>query len=349
MEPNGAAPALHRFLDGLITDATPVAVADAVAALQRAVRDDAEGTRPFLSVILRTQGTRIEPLREALSSLSTQSYDDFEVVLVVHSADAGASARVNELVAEQPRALSDRIRTHVVTSGGRSAPLNAGLENAQGRYVAVFDDDDLLLEDWVSTFAESEAAAAGRLMRARVGTQDVRAGGVVDGIATSGIHSPVRDEYPLHFDAFRHFELNASPFMGWAFPRILFSRLGVRFDESLDLCEDWDVVLRGTTMLGVHEIDRVTAVYRRWSTADSSVATESGADWAASERVVIERLDSAPLLLDAGSVHRIRGLLADSDALNAIKTTRSWRIAEAIRHTADVVRRIVPGLPRRGE
>lgn len=337
---------LKQFLARLVSDETPAEVVEAVAALDRASRLEPSSAGPFLSVIVRTQGTRLDALNQALASLEAQSNDDFEVILIVHADGDSARERVRGLLEGHTERLAQRIHLESLAGGGRSDPLNLGVQRARGRYIAVFDDDDLLLADWVEAFARSEAAAAGRLMRARVGTQDVRIDGATEAAPIVTV-SEIRDDYPPGFDTFRHFQRNASPFMGWAFPRALFTRLGVRFRSNLDLLEDWDLVLRGASLLGVHQIDELTAVYRRWSTGDSSVATSSGEGWELAEASLIDALDEVPVLLDVGSVRRIRRLLADSDELFAIKLSRSWRLAQAIARMANGLRRILPRLGRR--
>jgi len=297
---------------------------------------------------MRTQGTRLEALAEALSSLAEQSNQDFEVLLIVHSGDSDARGRVEDVIAGQPQSIREKIALMVLQGGGRSAPLNFAIPNASGRYLAVFDDDDLLLPGWVASFARSEVAAGCRLMRAQVGTQDVTVTPADGDQPAVVLASSIRDDYPARFDSLRQFELNASPFMGWAFPRALFTRLGVRFNDGLGVLEDWDVVLRGVTLLGVHEIDELTAVYRKWSSRDSSTVTSASNAWIDAESALISALDGAPILLGSGTVQRIRTLLAESDELAAIKARRSWLLALAISRTANMVRRILPKGRERG-
>ncbi len=333
---------LEQLLLRVVTDETPAEVRVAVAALTQAIQDVTDTPRPLLSVIMRTQGTRLEALADALSSLAEQSSQDFEVLLIVHSGDTDARGRVENVIAGQPESIREKIALMMLQGGGRSAPLNFAIPSASGRYLAVFDDDDLLLPGWVASFARSEIAAGGRLMRARVGTQNVTVTPADGDQPAVVLASSIRDDYPARFDSLRQFELNASPFMGWAFPRALFTRLGVRFNEDLQLLEDWDVVLRGGTLLGVHQIDELTAVYRRWSTGDSSMATSPSEAWSVAEMQLIRALNSAPVLLDVGAVQRLRKLLAKSDELDSMRSSRSWRLALAIRRVVNTVRRILP-------
>ena len=109
---------------------------------------------PFLSVLMRTQGTRPEPLSVALRSLADQLCRDFELLLLVHNPGREVAARMSEVVDSQPEWLRTRTRIETVVGGGVARPLNHGLMLASGRYVTILDDDDLALPHWVQTFAQ---------------------------------------------------------------------------------------------------------------------------------------------------------------------------------------------------
>ena len=126
-------------------------------------------------------------------------------------------------------------------------------------------------------------------------------------------------KYPREFDVFQHFLINHSPFMSWAFPRELFERFGLRFDESLAVCEDWDVILQGSLLCGVESVENLTAIYRRWQGGSSSYTIHSTADWAAAEQRVIDRIDASVLTLPPGSMRRARDLVLFATALDAYR------------------------------
>lgn len=273
----------------------------------------------FLTVIMRTQGRRIEPLKDALLSLQGQTDQDFEVVLLVHDAFDEDLAEVRSIVDRQLPSLAARMRVEEVVGGSRGTPLNVGIGLARGRYVAVFDDDDLVSADWVETFRSGAENAPGRLVRSVVAVQDAAPEmwpGDQDGFRSV---SWPRPEYPATFDPFQHLLINHSPFMSWAFPRELFERYGLRFDESLSVCEDWDVILQGSLLCGVESVERLTAIYRRWQGAASSYTLHSSADWLASERRVIDRIDAGVLTLPPGSMQLARRLVLYTTALDSYR------------------------------
>lgn len=100
-------------------------------------------------------------LAEAIQSVLTQTYRNWELLLV----DDGSSDRSGDLarqyVAEQPKRI--RYLTHVNGANcGMSASRNLGLESARGTYVAFLDADDAWYPDklarQVALFAEHRGA-----------------------------------------------------------------------------------------------------------------------------------------------------------------------------------------------
>src|SRR5581483_459914 len=100
---------------------------------------------PAVSVITPTLN-RLSFLRRALESLASQTYGDFEAVVVVD----GPSPDLAEFVAGHP---DPRVRlVQRETTGGTAAARNSGLEVARGHYVGFLDDDDL----WLPTKLERQ-------------------------------------------------------------------------------------------------------------------------------------------------------------------------------------------------
>lgn len=93
---------------------------------------------PAVSVILPTL-TRLDFLRRAIETVLAQTYEDFEIVVVVD----GPSPAVASFVSSHP---DPRVRlVQRERNGGVAAARNSGLEAAHGRYVALLDDDDIWL------------------------------------------------------------------------------------------------------------------------------------------------------------------------------------------------------------
>ena len=278
-------PDLFRFLDVY----APALLSDALRA--RASRT--EGL--FLTVIVRTQGTRSALLREALLCLAAQDCADFEVVVVAH--DAGHEAQ-HEL--ESDLGLVEAVlpgRVHLVHAGGgsRSRPVSVGLDHASGHYAAVLDDDDHVLADWVSTFHRLWVEAPGKVVRVGAAvrqTQVLRERSSGPRIAVSAPHPKYCD--PWSFDD--HLAENRTPFHAFAFPLFAVRDLGIHFDDSLDVVEDWDFLMRAAGALGVHETQKVTAIYNLGG-QDASRSIVIEAQWRAVEDRVRERHHQAPRLV----------------------------------------------------
>lgn len=316
-----------------------------------------EQERPFLSVVLRTQGRRPEALKDALLSLAGQSNEDFEVIIVTHDAATEDFAHVTEIVASQPASFKARVSIERVRGGRRAKPLNVAVEATRGRYISFFDDDDLLFGHWVESFARVAEREPGKLVRAVVASQ--RAAVEMwpqDQTGFRHMNWP-NAEYPAHFDQFAHLQMNFSPFMGWAFPREIFDVLGLRFDEELYVCEDWDLILRSSLLCGVAQAPELTAIYRRWEGVESSYTTHDDTQWQASQARVIAKLNEHAVVMPAGTVALMRTLWADrielgrlQGELHALLTSRSWRYAYPIREAMRVAffgRRVIYGVARR--
>jgi glycosyltransferase involved in cell wall biosynthesis len=95
---------------------------------------DASSATPSVSVIIPTHN-RAELLNVALASLQSQTYTDFEAIVV----DDGSTDDTPDVVGS----FDDRFHYIYQVRQGRSRARNRALEIARGRYVAFLDDDDV--------------------------------------------------------------------------------------------------------------------------------------------------------------------------------------------------------------
>lgn len=276
-----------------------------------------EETAPFLSVLMRTQGKRMANLLEALTCLAAQTDQDFETLLLVHSPDLEVGRTVRELVGRFAPQFSARVRVHQLADGGRARPLNLGLERAAGRYVVMLDDDDLVTADWVQRFHEGADDAPGRVIRSitadrravRLEADEARAAYLALG--------PLEMNHAATYDPIEHLFCNRTPNCSFAVPRTAVEVTGIRFDESLEVLEDWSFLLNVAAVSGVHDTGHLTSVYHRWEGAESSLGHVSSAVWDTTRSFVLQQLDAAPLLLPPGTATRVAELWADSLSLQA--------------------------------
>ena len=255
---------------------------------------------PSFSVIVRTQGRRPGSLIEAVESVLAQSYARFEVLVVVHG-DAASYRAVRESLPERARTWPHRVlRT---TGGGRARPLNVGLEAASGDYVCFLDDDDLARPGWLEAFASAAGRAPGTIVRAVAETQAWTTLGGEEPIHPAG---EIERPYAPIFDLLAHMSGNATPICSVAVPRAGTERLGVRFDESLPVFEDWEFLMRLAMLVGVTSIPDATTLYRRLDHGNADTVHDP-ATWNSAHWAVINRLASRPVLLPASDARRVAG------------------------------------------
>lgn len=295
---------------------------------------------PVFTVIVRTQGRRPRSLREAVGSLAAQTWKRFETVVAVHGDAAGAvpsaadpaavpsgAARATgddaveaalRDAAAAGRAPADWKVLRVAGGGTRSRPLNAGLDAAVGDYATFLDDDDLVEPDWLAVFARGAAEAPGQVIRARSARQPWTTSGTAEPRRPAG---PVDHVYPATFDLLGHFAYSETPICSLALPRRALSHFGLRFDETLEVCEDWDMLMRSALLLGVHSMDETTSLYRRCDNANS----QTQVDWHGWDRDrarVIDKLASQPFVLDGASARRLADAYFEYDGRPAARVER---------------------------
>ncbi|NLE45569.1 MAG: glycosyltransferase [Chloroflexi bacterium] len=200
---------------------------------------------PLVSVIIRTRD-RPDLLQEALESVALQSYPHIELIVVNDGGqDVGALVCRYEACVSHVRYLS------LEQNRGRPAAANVGLDCATGGYVVFLDDDDLFEAEHIAGLVESLREHPGA-RAAYTGTRMAWA----DGDRVWDI------EYdPVRLRTFGLFAMHA----------VMFERClvedGCRFDERLNVHEDWDFWLQVAERTDFVHVGQVTAVYRPFGTS----------------------------------------------------------------------------------
>jgi len=265
--------------------------------------------RPFLSIVIRTQGMRLSQLTETLLCLAGQSNQDFEVLIMGHKLSTELQLGVEQVIEDQDEQFRKKITLHLVEEGGRTRPLNAGFELSRGHYIVSLDDDDLVFSNWIETFHSLASANPGQAVRSVCVRQDAKITTISkqESCYASG---PFESIYPSSHSFLDQLRDNNSPIHSIAIPREAYFSTGIRFDESLTTAEDWDFFQQVFNYTGVASSSEITCIYRWWQANNAtSRDLHSAEEWQANRLRILAKQDARVTLLPPGSTKEIRALL----------------------------------------
>ena len=195
---------------------------------------------PLVSILIRSIN-RLPLLQQALASVVQQSYSRIEILVVAAVPDHPVMP-----AACGPHPL------HLISSDcprHRCRAANVALDAANGAYLLFLDDDDWLLPGHLEKLAAALTEAPD-LLAAYTGVQPIDEDG-----------QPKGGPIDLPFDALRLLAGNLMPLHAVLFRRQVID-LGCRFDENLDLFEDWDFWLQIACHSRFVHVPGVSACYR---------------------------------------------------------------------------------------
>jgi hypothetical protein len=193
------------------------------------------GSPPLVSVIVRTMGRPTLP--RALECIARQAYRPLEVVLV-DASGTGAGVKPFEDI---PISFVQRGRL------ARAQAANAGLDAASGDLIAFLDEDDEIEASHFESLVEALAADSA----ARVAYSQTKL------LDAAGRFQRV---FGGPFDRMALFRSNYLAIHAVAFDRTLVTE-GARFDESLEVFEDWDFWLQLSMRTAFAFTGQPTAIY----------------------------------------------------------------------------------------
>ena len=207
-------------------------------------RRESSATDQTVAVVLTTFND-FEFLHEALASVIAQTHPPAEIILV----DDGSAQDPSFLLEDFPQ-----VRLVRKSNGGLSSARNAGLHQATASYIAFLDADDRLaphaLDAGIACFDRHPAAAM-----VYGGYRRVDAAGTV--LGPDQYEPSARDAYE---DMLRMNRIGMHATVLYRRVELL-SLCG--FDETLRLCEDYDLYLRLSRQYLVASHPEIVADYRR--------------------------------------------------------------------------------------
>lgn len=271
----------------------------------------------FLSIILRTLGTRNSALVDCLLSLEAQTNQSYEIILIGHNLSEESQTDIRNLISKFPQQFQSKITFLQQQGGNRVSPLILGFNSASGQYLSVLDDDDVVFGNWVHEFHKHSISSYPRALRSVVVSQGYALSQSESGREWPEAKSWPSLQYPTHFSLVDHLLVNRSPFMSFAFPLGIARLLEIQFDNDLLVVEDWDFILKFATTVGIHDFPVITAIYRKWNSQNQSINVHSVSEWKASEQKILNKYIESSILLPPGSFQRIRRLLEIEEKFNS--------------------------------
>jgi glycosyltransferase involved in cell wall biosynthesis len=104
--------------------------------------------QPLISVIVATY-KHDDMLLRALNSLASQTYKNFEIIVVDDNANEEYNSRVNDVITRF-RLENENIKLNYIvnkTNLGSAKTRNVGIDASNGEYITFLDDDDLYLPE----------------------------------------------------------------------------------------------------------------------------------------------------------------------------------------------------------
>jgi O-antigen biosynthesis protein len=204
-------------------------------------------------------------LAEALESIAAQTYRDFEVIVVNdHGADSRAivdAFAARAAASHSPFPVSYDYRPANV---GVAATRNRGIALAQGELIAYLDDDDL----WRSQHLAGLVGLLDERRDCRLAYGDAEiwrmAHAPSDGGTTNGHDAPAGIRtlaVPFSEDALRQDDFIVPG--GMLHSRSLYQAVGP-YDESLFVSDDWDWLIRASSVASFVRLPRIVVTVRIW-------------------------------------------------------------------------------------
>jgi glycosyltransferase involved in cell wall biosynthesis len=203
-----------------------------------------------ISIVVRTQN-RLHFLMQCLQSLYDQTRRPDEVIVVN---DAGIP--VDTVVAK-----FTGLNIHLIqndTQQGRAISGNLGVKSACGDVIGFLDDDDRFLPDHLNHLEQAMLQSDDRVAYSGCRVVKRNIAGELNGVRESEVL-----EYNDPYDPSRLRYENYIPLINLLIDRSLWHEIH-GFDESYDIFEDWDMLIRLSSHSQFYHLDQITTEYGLW-------------------------------------------------------------------------------------
>lgn len=211
--------------------------------------------KPLVSVIVRTYKGRDVFLKQAIQSISNQTYFNIEVIVVEDGGDTH-----EELVKGFVTKNGIILRYFNLNKVGRSVTGNYGLSQAKGKYCVFLDDDDLLFSDHVevllTALVKNKNAVAAYSLAMEVSTRMLSNDRRYE---ETFFNTP--NSFKQEYDYSILEDHNFIPIQSILFKRSLYIERG-GFEEDMDNLEDWNLWLRYGYKNTFIYIPKTTSLFR---------------------------------------------------------------------------------------
>jgi O-antigen biosynthesis protein len=311
--------------------------------------------QPLVSILIRS--TDRKTLEQTLSSVALQIYDFIEVWVIA------ATPEHKDL----PKSVG-RFQLHFVPTTlalSRTQAANKALDSAQGRFALFLDDDDWIAPEHVQQLVLALQTNAGfKAAYSQANLVDINGADLQREL----MGKPYTKS---HLICFNLFVLHTVLF------DVSLRQSGCRFDEALDIFEDWDFWLQASEHTDFFFVQKPTAYYRihdssgvhqettftgnayqqiyrkwqaRWDTKDiaqlmrrswkeiaTGLALEEAQVALAQSKFQLETVNAKLQEITTVSTSKIQSL---ESTIGLMQNSRSWRWTRAIRGIGHIARKV---------
>ncbi|HEX7497638.1 MAG TPA: glycosyltransferase family 2 protein, partial [Candidatus Limnocylindrales bacterium] len=203
------------------------------------------GQVPTVSVIVPAHN-RAGRIRAAIESIRSQTFRDFEIIVVDDGSTDNTAAIARAIAKDEPRM---HVHSHPHNRGAQAA-RNTGIRAARGEWIAFLDSDDAYYPDSIEIRLEAAR---------KTGLEVVHS--ACDAIGPDGpVPSPIR---PVEGDVYRDVLSGPGPmFQGMIVKRELLHSIGL-LNESVPSYQEWDTSIRLSAIARFGFVEQPTFLYDR--------------------------------------------------------------------------------------